>query len=295
MSASFFRFLILISLFLLGLASCSISKLQNKGRVEPIDFYTKVPFTSIKGLVGLDVEIEGKKRMFLFDTGADVSIVQRDSTAGKTAKYTGASNRKMELGNEIVPSMKIGGVHFLETYAVNGDLEGLKEQIPNFGGLIGQPIIRKANWLIHYPEKTVEIANRDLVDESFTSIEIIRENGYNPYTFLEMDGERYKVIIDLGSTSTINLPIESKFAKAVMAKIELEQNMRSRYTLGGLQEITEQVGKIPELQLGRFTLKDVEVNINESSQPRIGMKFFHDFAIYIDNTNGGGYRIKQLP
>ncbi|MEM1220670.1 MAG: hypothetical protein AAGH79_17240 [Bacteroidota bacterium] len=276
------------------LVGCSVSKLQNKGSVQPVDFYTKVPFTYVKGLVGLDVEIEGEKRLFLFDTGADVSVIQRDTTQGRTGNYGGASKQKMELGNEIVPSMRIGEVSFLETYAVNGNLRGLQEPIPNFGGLIGQPIIRKANWLIDYPNQTVEISNKDLYDESFVSFEVVREGGYTPYTFLEMEGERYKVIIDLGSTSMINLPENSKFAKAVRANIELEDNTRNRYTLGGLQEITEKVGTIPEIKLGSFSLEDVTVSINETSQPRIGMKFFQDFAIYIDNANGGVYRLKRL-
>jgi hypothetical protein len=49
--------------------------------------------------------------------------------------------------------MQIGHVTFLNTVALNGNLSGLKEQVSDFGGVIGQPIINKANWLIDYPNK----------------------------------------------------------------------------------------------------------------------------------------------
>ena len=73
----------------------------------------------------------------------------------------------MQLGTEYVKSMKIGDVEFENTFAGNGNLKGLKEQISNFGGIIGQPIIRKANWLIDYPNKILRVSNENLVDKTF--------------------------------------------------------------------------------------------------------------------------------
>ena len=70
--------------------------------------------------------------------------------------------------------MKIGNVDFKNTYAVNGNLIGLKEQITNFGGILGQPIISKANWLIDYPNKKIRVSNQNLVDETFKTIQIKR-------------------------------------------------------------------------------------------------------------------------
>ena len=42
----------------------------------------------------------------------------------------------MKLGKEYVKSLKIGPVEFKNTFALNGDLDGLKQQISDFGGII---------------------------------------------------------------------------------------------------------------------------------------------------------------
>lgn len=282
----------LIWLTILLSLGCSTQKLGTEGRIKSNNFYSKLSFTTHKGVIGLDVQLDGETKKFLFDTGADLSLIQQDEISGKIYNVSGASGRKMKLGSDIVSSIKIGDVNFKKTYALNGDLVGLKEQVPNFGGIIGQSIIRKANWLINYPDKELEVSNRNLIEVGYREILITRDNGNKPYTYIEMDNKKYKVVIDFGSASSISLPIESAFGKEVLKTIELTNNTRERYTLGGLQQINEKVGKIPKIKLGEFILENVDVNINESSRPRIGINFFKDFQIYIDNTNKV-YKLKR--
>ena len=236
-------------------------------------------------------QINGISKNFLFDTGADYSIIQRDSTLGNIKSYDGASNREMKLGNEYVKSLKIGKVEFQNTFAMNGNLEGLKEQITNFGGIIGQPIISKANWLIDYPNKTLQISNENLVDSTFKTIEITRDDGA-PYTLISINGVEQKVIVDFGSSSEFSLPKESKLAKQLLQQYEFTDNERDRYTLGGLQTIKEKVGIVPLVKLGDTEFKNVSTKIGVQSQPRIGISFFKDCIIYIDNLENN-YKIKK--
>jgi hypothetical protein len=264
---------------------CSVKRIQKKGDVQPSSFHSKLTFETHKTLIVLKANINGETKNLIFDTGADLSLIQRDSLIGNTSKFSGASKRKMKLGNEIVPLIEIGEAKFLNTYALNGNMVGLKEKIPNFGGLIGQSIISKANWLIDYPNNVIEISNKTLIDTSYTKINISTKDGA-PYTSIEMNGKKYKVIIDFGSSSSINLPENSEFATDVIKHVSLTQNTRDRYTLGGLQTVTEKVGIIPTIILGDFVFKDVPVNLNISSQPRIGVSFFRDYHIYIDNSEG---------
>lgn len=270
--------------------SCSITNNQKKGTVFPQSFNYKTEFTTAKTVIVLPFEINGVSKNFLFDTGADFNLIQREATVGRTGNYDGASNRKMKLGTEYVKSMKIGSIDFQNTFAKNGNLEGLKEQIPNFGGIIGQPIISKANWLIDYPKKTLQISNENLVDNTFQTIQIIREGGA-PYTYITIDGKDYKVIVDFGSSSEFNLPEESKLAKQLLLEYKFEDKERDRYTLGGLQKIKEKVGMIPLIKLGNMEFKNVNTTINVSSQARIGIGFFKDCVIYIDNIHHH-YKIK---
>lgn len=271
--------------------SCSVTKIQKKGTVLPQNFNFVTEFTTAKSVIILPFEIDGISKNFLFDTGADYNVIQRNSTIGKTENYGGATNRKMKLGQEYVKSMKFGNVDFQNTYAVNGNLEGLKEQILNFGGIIGQPIINKANWLIDYPNKKIQISNQNLVGETFKTIQIKRKGGA-PYTYISINGTKHKVIIDFGSSSEFNLPKESKLAKQLLQQYKFTDNERNRYTIGGLQTIKEKVGIVPIIKLGNMEFKNVNTTINVSSQPRIGIGFFKNCEIYIDNLENS-YRIKK--
>lgn len=271
--------------------SCSVTKNQKKGNVFPESFNYETEFTTHKTIMILPFEIDGVTKNFAFDTGADYSVIQRDSIIGKTGNLSGASNRKMKFGIEYVKSLKIGNIDFQNTIAANGDLKGLKEQIENFGGLIGQPIISKANWLIDYPNKKLKISNENLADETFQTIKISIEDGA-PYTFITVDGVDYKVIIDFGSSSECNLPKESKLAKLLLENYDFENAERERYTIGGLEKFTEKVGIVPMIKLGNIEFTNVTTKINVTSQPRIGIPFFKDCVVYIDNTNGL-YKIKN--
>jgi hypothetical protein len=286
---SFNLFLILVQL--VNIFGCSFTKIQKEGTVFPENFDFETEFTTQKSTIILPVEINGVLKNFLFDTGADFNVIQRDSTLGKVSNISGASKRKAKMGEEYVQSMKIGNVDFKNTFAKNGDLKGLKEQIPNFGGLIGQSIINKANWLIDYPNKKLRISNQNLADTSFKTIQIISEDGV-PYTFISINETIYKVLIDFGSSSEFNLPKESKLAKKLLELYDFDENIRDRYTVGGLQTIKEKVGIVPLIKLGSLDFKDVKTTINVSSQPRIGIGFFKDCIIYIDNHENN-YKIKK--
>ena len=287
------KFLKLLSVFLLVLifSGCSVTKYQKKGIVKPASFDTEVDFTTVKTVPLIPCTINGTPKNFLFDTGAQFSIIQRDSVMGASVSISGASNRSIDAGSEVVESFKIGEVEFKGTFATNTDMVGLKEQIPNFGGLIGTPIINKANWLIDYPKKKLRISNQNLANDTFKTIKIKRKKG-SSYTNISINGVEHEVIIDFGSSSEFSLPQGSKLAKQLLAQYTFEDKERDKYTIGGLQTITEKVGTLPIVKLGSLEFKDVSVKINVQSQPRIGISFFKEYIIYIDNQNKT-YKVKS--
>jgi hypothetical protein len=236
--------------------------------------------------------MDGEVKNFLFDTGATVTTVQRDSIMGDIVEVRGASNRVVENGSETIESLKFGDVDFVGTFATNENMIELNEKILNFGGVLGRTIINKANWLINYPERKVEISTRDLSDDSYLDI-ILDPSSSAPIATVEVDGMNYESIIDLGSTSVFNVPKDTELASQLLEKYEFEESERERYTVGGTQKITELIGVIPSVKFGELEFNDVLVNINQSSQIRVGMSMFTECLIYIDNDNDR-YRINKL-
>ncbi|MCZ4409059.1 pepsin/retropepsin-like aspartic protease family protein [Cryomorphaceae bacterium 1068] len=269
---------------------CTANKQLTKGSVEPKEFNAKVSFTTAKSLVLIPCEIEGNTKNFIFDTGAQVTTIQRDSIFGEIITVRGGSNRTVENGSETVASLKIGEVDFINTFATNENEVELSKRIPNYGGILGRTVIDKANWLINYPEKTIELSNENICTDGFTDIPLL-ESSTTPYTFVEIDGVSYQAILDLGSTSVFNVPEDTELAKLLLSKYNFEKNTRERYTVGGTQNVTELIGSVPAMSIGDLTFTDVRVNINQSSQIRLGMPFFAAYEICIDNENHR-YRIR---
>lgn len=277
--------------FLFLATACSVSNFQKKGDIENPKFHHSIQFITKKSVIIIPAKIDGETKNFLFDTGADASLIQRDSIKGKTSIISGASKRKMELGNEIIASIEIESVNFRNTVAWTGNLVGLKEQIPNFGGIIGQPVISKANWLINYPDKTLTFSDKNLIDDTFTPIKINRKDG-SPFTYIKLNGKTYKAIIDLGSSSSLSIPKDTKLADELLKNYPFTENEREVYTLGGLQTIVEKIGTIPRVQLGNIEFENVDINILHTSQIRLGNRFFKDCILYIDNINKD-FKIKK--
>ena len=259
---------------------------MKRGKVVPSEFNTtiKISLTS-KGTMLVPSQYENTIKNYLFDTGAQLSNIQREQLKGKKVIVRGASNRKIQSGTEVLKSFKIGKVAFKNTFATNSNSEYLNDQIPNFGGIIGRTIIDRANWLIDLPNRTLTLSNKDLSNDRFTDIELILNRNGAPYTMINVDGKSYKSIIDLGSSSMLNVPNTAELATELMASYTFEDRTRDRYTVGGVRTIREKIGIIPAIKIGEIEFKNVEVTINESSQIRVGINLFEGKLIYIDNLN----------
>ena len=102
----------LFLIILLLLTSCSTIRPQKKGKAIPLDYISEVKFKTNKQLIILSGNLNGINKDFIFDTGADYSLIQRDSLIGIKGNYKGASKRKMKLGSEYINSLKIGGIDY---------------------------------------------------------------------------------------------------------------------------------------------------------------------------------------
>lgn len=261
------------------------------GKVIPVNFDYQTEFTTNKTVIIIPAEINGIERNFIFDNGAQLTVIHRDSLIGKSSTISGASKRSVKAGEEIIQSFKIGDIYFMDTYAKTTNLEGLKDKIPNFGGLIGHSIMNKANWLINYPNKTIRFSDKNLSDNTFSDIEVIIEDG-SPFTYISIGDFKQKVNIDFGSSSELSIPEDSKLAKELLNKFKFRDNQRERYTIGGNENITEKVAVLPSIKLGEIEFKNITTKINIQSKARIGISFFKDYQIYVDNTNNK-FKIKK--
>lgn len=273
------------------LSSCTSSNLYQEGFVEQREYIQSISFTTAKWVVLVPAKVGDTEKNFILDTGAEASVIQSDTLIGKKEKVTGASKRSVTLGKKTLPELTVGSISYKNTAAFYGDLQGLKEQIPNFGGLIGQPIISKSVWIIDYPKKELTISNSSNEDSTFKNLNATIENG-RPYVYISFSGKQFKALLDLGSNSSISIPPSSPLAKLVEAQVTLRNNVRESYTLGGNQQINEKIGIASQVNIGDATFTNVEVDIRPSSTLRVGMQLFAKAKLCIDGPKGS-YKVSM--
>ena len=169
----------------------------------------------------------------------------------------------------------------------------MKDNVPDFGGFIGQSIISKANWLIDYPQHKLQIASHDSSDSTFQKVEIDRKDG-SPFTFIHIEGKKYKAIIDLGALSALTVPAGTKLAEKILEKYPFKEVERESFTIEGVQAVKQQLVTLPTVKLGTTEFTNVEVKVKPTSQIRLGNDLFKEYMVYIDNSNGD-YKIKKVP
>lgn len=135
----------------------------------------------------------------------------------------------------------------------------------------------------------IKLSSKNIADTNYETIKIEKDS---PYTYISIDETDYKVMVDFGSSTDFNIPKESKLAKQLLMQHNFSNNERERYTLGGLQKIKGKVGILPLIKLGNTKFENVKTTINSAKEAKIGIEFFKDYKIYIDNINGN-YKIKK--
>ncbi|MGL4631175.1 MAG: hypothetical protein ACRCVT_08220 [Leadbetterella sp.] len=269
-----------------------IKNKQNKGYVSPQSTESVISFNVSRGLVSIPVEFEGVQKNFLFDNGDDLTTINRKERKGRKTKVGTSSGGKATLGLETVDVLKINSLEFKNICARNTNLDFIEKDSPNLGGLIGQSIISKANWLIDYPNKKLTISVNNIPSQDFEIISV--KNIRDPNIDLGYDGKKYSAFVDLGSTTALGVVEGTELATKLMATYTFKENTREIASAEGLNTITEKVGLVSKLKIGSVEFNNVYCSTRKSSSKkiRIGMEFFKEHQLMIDNTNKV-FRVKK--
>jgi hypothetical protein len=270
---------------LVVIATGCIKYKQNKGLVNPKSAETIIDFTLNRGIISFPANLDGVNKVFLFDTGDDLTSINRKEFKGRITKISNSTGGKTKTGNEIVKSMKIGTMEFQKICARNLNWDFIEKNVPNLGGTIGQSIIGKANWLIDYPNKKIKISEKEIQTNGFIPLEIKKIK--DPFVNFTYEGETYSAFIDLGSSSELTVVEGSKLGKKLLEKIKFTDETRDIASASGYVTYQLKVGSASNIRVGALEFNNVNVVLRKSASAdiRIGMPFFKNNMLYIDNTN----------
>jgi predicted aspartyl protease len=156
-----------IILILLLFISCSTIKYKKQGFVTKEDFFKEISFEYINDLIFIPVTIENNQYNFLFDTGAELNIIdpsimnKLNLKQLKNGIIANGQDSNKGIQRVQIKSIEIGGVHFNETAGMIWDMTPLANLIGcvKIDGIIGNNLMRKVNWQIDYKNKKLKFSN----------------------------------------------------------------------------------------------------------------------------------------
>jgi predicted aspartyl protease len=280
-----------ITLIVIFLLTSCISNKQNKGYVTTESTETTLDFTTNKTVIILPVLVDGVTKNYAFDTGAELSLLQKGTALGKTKNIKDAAGKKEKLGIVTIKSFKIGSVEFKNTSSLNGNMDFMTKQIVDFGGIIGQSIISKSNWLIDYTKNKIKVCTTGIQTTDFDKLSVKKMK--DPHVNIIIEGETYSMLVDLGSSVAMTLPENSKLAQKLLEKYDFKDHKREIYRIGGAENVAEKIGFIEKIKIDNSVFEKTEVHILATNRMKIGNAFFKNYVLYIDNINGE-YGIKKV-
>lgn len=201
------------------MTSCVVSKkakLFAGGSVQSNDFHKVVPYISAGSLMILEVEVNGVKAKFLYDTGApNVISPELASKLNLKAKTTvnvkDSGGKKEQQECVIIDSLSLDGVQFYEMGAVVVNLAANDVlACMDIDGVFGANAMRQAYWELDFDMKNISFSNNisSLTDTAeFSILKFRTKNTGTPIVDMSLNGKEItNVTFDTGSNGHLKLP-----------------------------------------------------------------------------------------
>ncbi|MFK7936594.1 MAG: retropepsin-like aspartic protease [Saprospiraceae bacterium] len=278
--------------FFLSSSSCNrtfFKESVQRGSVEQVSDLVPLQAIQKHGLLFIPVEIGGETYNFMLDTGAGVSAVDKQLADKlglqklRSAPVGNASNQRQQYDFIEINQLKISGLSFNNTLAIREDFSNFPIAIPNFGGIIGQPVISKVHWKIDFTTKKIKIAQRRFAYDLASAIPYEIGNNHLPYVPLQILGKTTYAVFDTGCSDMLNFPLDRPLSKELLNSYPVRINEVEVFTLGQERTIQVKTMLLPEVKLDdKVLFKKVSVLFDHISEPKLGAPFFKNRILIID-------------
>lgn len=268
--------------------------LNNGNFVNP-DYFIELPFQSINNKIIVDVEVGGKKRKFILDTGAPMVISKE---LFKELNYTVLSKQNISDINQNkdslllvkIDSLKIGNNFITEIPAIVL-ANNLIMDCLEVDGMIGSNALR--NSVIQFDAKNQLIIITNSISKLQLDLllgkDIMLDQQSSPYLKFNI-GERISefVLFDSGSDDFYSMANEKieKFRKAKDFRIIYKSNGSNTLGIAGFADSKETALMfIPFIKLNGIKIDNIMSESNNDINSRIGVKMLNYGKLTIDYKN----------
>ncbi|MBB6498666.1 retropepsin-like aspartic protease [Pedobacter cryoconitis] len=279
------------------LACYSVTNAQvftyNQGGTSAKDYYAEIPYQTINGKMFIQVELNGKKHKFLFDTGAPVAVSPALSAELKAPfvdedTLSDVNGITDTIGVVKLKNIKLGSIMFTDIPAITLFPDFYK--CWNIDGVIGSNILRNSIVSINETKHLIILTdqlNKLALNDSYSS-ELTTDNSYqsNPMIKILLGND---ITVDLGFDTGDNefLRISEEITDELPATgiYNVLANGYGANTIGGLglqQRAEKHLIRIGTIKLGNSEFTNVITETNKGGTSAIGSKILQYGIVTLD-------------
>lgn len=209
----------------------------------------EIPFELDNGLIIIEVELDGKKDKFLFDTGTNEIIVHNNNLEVNITNSVQTLDGYVSAESHDVKVMKVGELYRSNVAVTTMDLSHVNDFLnKDVGGMIGASVFAPANVMIDYNAMKI-VLDQTIASPSDVFKSQLAYSFYEgvPMAQLEIDGAKCNVLLDSGATS--------HFFDAVLVTIEAAATTVDVVTVNGKTSNTQ--GKISNVLIGNKNIESL--------------------------------------
>ena len=269
------------------------------GKVENENYYSEMPFRYINGYIFIDIIQNEKKYNFLFDTGAEATVIDNKILnefvfeTFSESKVGGPLIETQDVKKIILSKIKLGDLDFAEIGAIGIDLKFGKEKFcDDLHGILGSNLMKKSKWQIDYENQMIRISDDISKFELGTPKYILEtklgSKGFGSETVdITINGTKMPFSIDTGNGRN-KIVAHPKYYKKVIRKSDAIEF--------GFPKSDKNFYLIPDnLTIGGIEFSDQLVSLEHEvgNSQLLGNKFFENFLMTIDWENHQLYLAPQ--
>jgi predicted aspartyl protease len=290
-------------LFLLLSTGCLAQTFTfNQGGPASKNYYEEIPYENINGKIFIEVEIGGKKRRFLFDTGGPV-VISKQLAAELNAKVL----NKILLGDAFlhadstkvveINGLKLGGLSFNHIPAATGLPDFVK--CYNVDGSIGSNLLRNSIVSIVPAKHLIILTDQKgkLTLKSKNSTRLTTNIGTlsSPFVNIVIKGKRnviVSIVFDTGDDSF--LQVESRLVGEINRYAAFDTLARGygadRFGAYGMQNAGDKyLFKVAPMVIGNGNFINLVTESNKNADPCIGSRLLDYGTATLDFIHGKFY------
>ncbi len=266
---------------------------MDTGQTSEIEYFEEIPFAFNTGLPIIDVEIQGKKYKFLFDTGAP-NVISKEVAeeiqhkVRKRIKVKDSTGKSRYQTTVSIDEISIGKINYLNTSALIVDLNAAFEmRCFKFDGIIGANLMAMSVWEIDYERELISFTNKrsnfQIPEDALTLPFYPKKGQKTPKIAVNVDGTKVSnITFDTGAVGKLNLRQENfKDDIDSFKKVELVGSS-SAGIYGRSENTNDFYVAFDTLHVGEVLMTDQIIKIESSGSQILGNKFLKRFRVILD-------------